>query len=523
MDYYYLYDYEMSSNTTRIAKNTLMLYFRQILIMLVSLYTVRVVLETLGAEDYGIYNVVAGVVTMFGFLSGSMAGATQRYLSFELGRGDFDRLKKTFNLSFTIYIIIAILVLVLAETIGLWFISNKLMIPAERKNTALWIYQFSVISFIFTTLTTPYMAAIIAHENMNIYAYVSIIEALLKLVIVFLLQFITVDKLWLYGIMICIVTFINTAIYRTICLVKFKECKFKLSYDIALFMELFSYIAFNLIANISDIFKKQGINIILNIFFGPVINAAQGIATQASNAIGIFSNNFMIAVRPQIIKKYATSRKEEMLSLVFRSTKGAYFLIYVFVLPLFLEMPQILSLWLKNFPEYTVLFTRLILMEVIINSIASPLMGLVHATGRIKTYSIILAVIRVLNFPLSWLFLSLDAPAYSVFVILICTTIMEFIFRIVLVNKIIDFPVLGFLQEVILPITIVSIISTIMPLVLYFILWQSILRLFIVGSLSILSVSVWTYLIGINRPEREIIKTMFLNKIRAKNKVKSSL
>jgi O-antigen/teichoic acid export membrane protein len=223
------------SNTARIAKNTLMLYFRQILIMLVSLYTVRVVLNTLGAEDYGIYNVVAGVVAMFGFLSGAMASASQRYFSFEIGRGDFDQLKKVFSLSIVIYILIALIVLLMVETIGLWFVSNKMAIPVERKNTALWIYQTSIISFLFTILTAPYMAAIIAHEDMNIYAYMSIIEVILKLVVVFLLRIIQLDKLQLYGILMGAIAVMNTVMYRIICSVKYPACKFEFYWNKALF------------------------------------------------------------------------------------------------------------------------------------------------------------------------------------------------------------------------------------------------------------------------------------------------
>lgn len=305
MDYYYLGDYEMSSNTTRIAKNTLMLYFRQILIMLVSLYTVRVVLETLGAEDYGIYNVVAGVVTMFGFLSNSMAGASQRYLSFEIGRGDFERLKTIFSLSLTIFILIAVIIVLLAETVGLWFITNKLIIPSERRIVAYWVYQFSIISFVFTILTTPYMASIIAHEDMNIYAYVSIVEAMLKLGIVFVLNIIPFDKLQIYGILLCITTFINTAIYRIICTAKYKECQFKIYWNNILFKDIIGYTGWTLLGVLADIFKKQAITILLNQMFNPLVVAARSIAFTITGAVNSFFNQFMMALRPQIVKSYA--------------------------------------------------------------------------------------------------------------------------------------------------------------------------------------------------------------------------
>jgi O-antigen/teichoic acid export membrane protein len=319
----------MSSNTTRIAKNTLMLYFRQILIMLVSLYTVRVVLNTLGAEDYGIYNVVAGVVTMFGFLSSTMSGATQRFLSIEIGRSDFDRLKRVFSLSLTIYMLFVVIVLLLAETAGLWFITNKLIIPAERKGAALWTYQFSILSFLFTILTAPYMAAVIAHEDMNIYAYVSILEVVLKLVMVFLLNFIAWDKLKVYGILVCGATIINTTIYRTVCMFKYQECKFKFFWEKGLFNEIVYYTKWSILGVFSDVFKYQAILLLLNQYFNPIVITAHSIASSVRNIVSNFSWNFNYALRPQIVKYYAIGQKEEMTKLMFYGVKGTYFLMYL--------------------------------------------------------------------------------------------------------------------------------------------------------------------------------------------------
>ncbi len=343
----------MSTTTVRIAKNTLMLYFRQILIMLVSLYTVRVVLETLGAEDYGIYNVVAGVVTMFGFLSTAMATASQRYFSFEIGRGDFEQLRKIFSLSLLVYFLIAILVLLLAETIGLWFVNNKLVISSDRKSAALWVYQISILSFLFTIITTPYMAMIIAREDMNIYAFVSIIETILKLGVVFILRLISWDKLVLYGILMLGVTLIITIIYQTICVKKYQECKFRFYWDNVIFKEITSYTGWNMFGASVGVFKNQMVNIVLNQFFNPVVIASRSIAVSVNTAVSSFSHNFSTAIRPQIIKNYATEQKEIMLSLMFRGIKGTYLLMYLFVLPMIFEAPVILKLWLKNPPAFT--------------------------------------------------------------------------------------------------------------------------------------------------------------------------
>ena len=297
------------SDTRRIARNTLMLYFRQILIMVVSLYTVRVVLNVLGAEDYGIYNVVAGVVTMFSFLNGAMTTASQRYFAFDLGKNDTEHLKITFNVTFQIYIILACIIVLLAESVGIWFVCNKLVIPAERMFAAVVIYQCSILSFLFTLISTPYMASLIAHENMDVYAYVSIVEVLFKLLIVFLLKVLLYDKLIVYGILLATVALINNVIYQFYCRSHYSECKLEFIKDRKYLKELFFYGGWNFIGSFAAVLKTQGVSIIMNMFFGPVVNAARGIASQVSNTLMTFSSNFSVALRPQIIKSYAQNQK----------------------------------------------------------------------------------------------------------------------------------------------------------------------------------------------------------------------
>jgi O-antigen/teichoic acid export membrane protein len=495
----------MSSNTTRIAKNTLMLYFRQILIMLVNLYTVRVVLETLGAEDYGIYNVVAGVVTMFGFLSNSMATATQRYLSFELGRNDFEQLKKVFSISLEIYILIAVLVIVLAETVGLWFVSNKLLMPLERKNAAWWIYQFSILSFLFTILAMPYMAVIIAHEDMNIYAGVSIADVVLKLAIVFLLRFIVLDKLQLYGILICAATFINTAIYRIICQKKYKECKFIFYWNKDLFKEITNYTIWNLFGASVGVFKTQAVNILLNQFFNPVVIAARGITSSVNAAIVSFSANFSVALRPQIIKNYAAREEVKMLWLVFNGAKCTFFLMLMFTLPFILEMPILLSLWLKKPPEYAVLFTRLALVDALMDSISYPIITAVQATGKVKLYQSVVSGILLLNLPVSWIVLLLGMPVYTIMIVAICLTCIGVIARFLILKQLINYSLIQFFRIVIIPVCIVTVLSVILPIVLYIILQESLLRLCLVFCVSIFSIGVCIYIFGLNNFERQKI------------------
>jgi O-antigen/teichoic acid export membrane protein len=492
-----------------------MLYFRQALIMLVSLYTVRVVLNTLGVEDYGIYNVVAGIVTVFGFLNGIMAAALQRYFSFEIGRRDFERLEKIFSLSITIYVLIIILVVLMAETIGLWYVNEKLIVPIERKGVVQWIYQLSIISFMFSIITTPYMAAIIAHEDMNIYAYVSIAEAVLKLISVFILRFVSLDKLLLYGILMCTVVLINTGIYRTICHRKYQECRFRFYWDGSLFKEIAGYTCWHLFGAIGGLSKFQGITILLNQFFNPAVVAASAVAASVNHAVASFSNNFIVAIQPQITKNYAAGNESEALRIAFRGAKGAYFLMYLFTLPLVLEMPLILSVWLKNPPAYAALFTRLVLIDVLINS-AGLLLGTVSlATGKIKLYNSVLGSIQIFNFPVSLLVLWLGAPAYSVVVVSIGITFLVFVFRFPLLKRLISFSIRQFFKEVIVPILLASVVSAILPIILHSIMNQSIPRLFVVIITSILSSYGCIYFLGLDSIERKSIRSEIVKRIRA--------
>jgi O-antigen/teichoic acid export membrane protein len=485
--------------------------------MLVSLYTVRVVLNTLGAEDYGIYNVVAGVVTMFGFLSNSMAAATQRYLSFEIGRGDFEQLKKVFSVSLVIYVLIMLAVLLLAETVGLWFVSNKLVIPPERKNAAIWVYQFSIISFLFTILTAPYMAVIIAHEDMNIYAYVSIVEVVLRLGLVFVLQFVVWDKLRLYGMLMCAVTLINTAIYRIICMVKYKECKFRIYFDRNLYKELKNYAVWNLFGSISTMLQNQGIAVLLNQFFNPVVVAARGIAFSVNTATSSFAGNFYNAIRPQIIKKYATNEKGAMMSLVFYGAKSTYFLMYVFTLPLILEMRYVLMLWLKNIPEYAVIFTSMALIEMLIHSLGMPLGALAHAGGRIQIYQFVVYGIQLCNLPLVFVFFRLGSPSYIISIIAIFLAFFGFIAQLLIVRYLVGFPIRIFLKKTVAPLFIVTILSPIIPMIIQKFFVQGFLRLSIVLLVSIFSTCGFMFFIGLNRTERLKIISLILRKIQCRH------
>ncbi|GHU76280.1 hypothetical protein FACS189461_3680 [Spirochaetia bacterium] len=504
----------MPSNTQRIARNTLMLYFRQILIMLVSLYTVRVVLETLGAEDYGIYNVVAGVVTMFGFLSGSMAGSSERYFAVALGGKNLDESRKLFGINFLFYALIGTVILLLAETVGIWFIRNKLIIPVERAHAVQWVYQFSIGSFLCSILATPYMAVILAHEDMKMYAHVSILEALLKLVCVCLLYFISMDKLQLYSILLCLVAFIVMTAYIFICIHTYQECKFQFFWNKALFKEITTYTGWNLLGHIAGVFKNQAINVLLNQFFSPVVIAARGISFTVTNAVSGFSTNFFTAMNPQIFKCFAAEKKEEMLDLIFLGTKGAFFLLYICMLPLMLELPLVMSIWLKNPPEYTVLFTRLMLITVLINSVTALLTTAIQATGKIILFRSVLSSIEVLNFPIAWIVLLFGCPAYSVMVVTIFITSVSSILCLFIAKRLIDFSLVEFFQNIILPITSMGIIASILPLVICYTMAQSMIRLCITVLVSIFSTCACMYFICLKQAERQKVNRLIKNRIR---------
>jgi O-antigen/teichoic acid export membrane protein len=508
------------SDNRRIAKNTLMLYFRQILILLVNLYAVRVVLNTLGAEDYGIYTVVAGVITMFSSLSGSISSASQRYFAFEIGRGNYEQLKKIFSICLTIYILIGVVIVLLAETAGFWFMNHKLVIPENRMNAARWIYQFALVSFLLTMITIPYMASIIAHEDMTIYAYISIVEAVLKLCIIFFLRLFSIDKLVLYGILLCVVTFINTTIYRTICIKKYKECRFIFYFNYKSFRQLINFIGWDMLVNISWVLKKQGVDVLLNMFFGPVMNTARSIADRIDNTINSFVYNLTMAMGPSIVKTCAAKKYDDMFVLVFRNAKFGYFLLLIISMPIIWELPYILELWLKNIPEYTVIFARLILLNILVGSITRPLEVAVKATGDIKSFGILQSSIIFLNLPISYIILKIGFLPYYVMFVSLCLSIVGLIVQLLITRRILHFPVGKFIIEIILRVFIVSVVALLVSSMIsnFNLLYIKIkiIRLFCFSIISIGSTLIIIYFFGLTKYEQIGIRKLVYTKIKNK-------
>lgn len=511
----------MSTNTTennkRIAKNTLLLYFRMLFTMAVSLYTSRVVLNTLGVEDFGIYNVVGGVVAMFGFLNSAMSSSTQRYITFELGKNNFTQLKKVFNTSVSIHAFISIVILILAETIGLWFLYNKMTIPVERMDAALWAYQGAIASTIVLIMSVPYNATIIAHEKMSAFAYISVLEVVLKLLIVYLLLIGDFDKLKLYAVLMFCIQLIIRLIYGHYCKKHFPETKLQLTKDRKLFKEMLGFAGWNLWGNCAYIAFTQGVNILLNMFFGPTVNAARGVAVQVQSAVNQFSSNFQTALNPQITKSYATGDYTYMHKLIFRSSKFTFFLLLFLSLPIQLETETILSIWLANVPEHTVNFLRLILCTTIIDATANPLIISAAATGKVKLYQSVVGGILLAILPISYIVLKLGGNPESVFIVHLSICILAFITRLLLIKPMIQLSLRRYFKEVITKCITVSIIALLPPVFILPLTENSITDFILICLSCIISVSVSTYYMGFDKNEKQFIN----QKIRAViNKIK---
>ena len=513
-----------SENTKRIAKNTGFLYCRMILIMLVTLYTSRVVLEQLGIDNYGVYIVVGGVVTMFGFLQSCMMTSTQRFLNFELGKdktGVGKRISTVFSTALLIHIIISLVIIAGAETIGLWFVNHKLTIPKDSLYGANIVYQTAILSFCVSIIGAPYNAAIIAHEKMNIYAYVSILEAFLRLGIAFLLIIIPYDKLTIYGWLILAVQIVVTALYGVISMHKFHECSFHPIYDKATFHEMSGFAGWNLFGSLAWLVRGQGLGILLNIFFGPTLNAAKGVSDQISNAANTLNSNFQTALNPQITKYYAAGQAEEMEILAYRGIKFSTLLMWLIVLPLSLCSDAVLSIWLKEVPNYAPLFVVLILIDLMVgNLFGTPLMTSLSASGKIRSYQISVSIILLMVLPVAYLFLKLKWPPESIFYLNIFFNLSSGVLRYSFCQKQLGYRFDFYLKLVIKPILCVIAVSSLIMLFIKgrLIVENAWLLIFIISIISLLISLTCIYYIGLTKGEQLALKKIISSKILAHGK-----
>lgn len=504
---------DSSSNNKRIAKNTILLYIRMIFLMLVSLFTSRVILQVLGVEDYGIYNVVGGFISLFAFLNGAISASTSRYITFALGKGDKNELKKVFSLCVLTHGVIALVILLLAETVGLWFVMNKLVIPPDRYVAAMWVYQCSIISSIVMIMSVPYNSDIIAHERMSAFAYISIIDVCAKLAIVYALLLSPYDKLIIYAILLLGIQIIIRFIYTSYCSRHFEESKFKWIWDKKLFGQLFAFAGWNLWGNLAAALMSQGVNIVLNMFFGPVVNAARGVAVQVQSAVQQFSVNFQMALNPQITKTYANGEYSAMHLLIERSSKFTFILLLCLSLPIIIEADKILELWLGIVPDHTVNFVRLMLVICMIDAVANPLMVGASASGNVKVYQSVIGGILLAIVPVSYFVLKLGAAPEAVFAVHITIAIIAFIARLIIVRPLINLSLRSYAYNVILKCGLIACITTAISLSVKALIPNTTVGSFMTIIFSIIIVLLISYLIGLTKSER-----LFIN-----NKIQSIL
>ena len=511
------------SSNKKIAKNTLFLYFRMILVLGVSLYTSRVVLKTLGIEDFGIYTLVGGIVVLFSFINNSMTSATQRFLNYRMGEDDYNGVHKVFCISVNVYIIIAIIILIFAETLGLWFLNTQLNISFNRISAANIVYQFSILTFIATFLKVPYNASIVAYEKMNFYAWTSIVEVILKLMIIFALVNVLADKLILYSILTFSVSVLIFFLYQRYCLITFKTCRYEYIRDKKMLKEVLGFSGWSMFGSVAVIGSNQGIAMILNIFLGVTINAAMGIANQVNTALNGFVSNFRVAFNPQLVKTYASGETDAHKKLLFQSSKFSYFLLLILAVPVLFNTTYILSIWLYIVPDYTVIFTQLTIVLSLVEALSGPFWMSVSASGRIKFYQIIVSSIFFINLPLAYFSLNNGwSPEYVFFAKLLVGVILC-IFRIIYVKHILHFSFKEVLGQLLWQVIIVTlfILGILFFLHNNIIFHENSLLNIIVFSVIAIIVSISSIIIfGISKLERQVIIKFTLNKITKQNKIK---
>lgn len=497
---------ENSKGNQLMAKNTILLCIRMVIVLGITLYTSRVVLRVLGVEDYGIYNVVGGFVVMFGFLNGALSTGVQRFYNFEYGKNGIEGANRVFVTAVQTQTIIAIVTILLVETIGLWYINNKMVIPPGRLNAAFWIFQFSTVSLGTTILTVPYQAAILAHEKMDFYAIIGIMDQLLKLGIALLLPYTTSDKLITYGALFLVITAINFACNILYTKIKFEEIEYHFVFHKSLFMELLQFSGWNIFGKLALMGKDQGLNMILNLFFGPVVNAARGVANQVYGAISGFVSNIPVAVKPQLTQAYAQGNIKRTFSLMFAISKACFFFTFLMALPICLEIDFILNLWLgaNHVPEYTNIFVVLIIMISLVGNLNSPVSFVVHATGKMRRYQVVTSIIEILVLPSSYIALKLSANPPVVFIVSLMFTVIGQIVSLFILRGLVTFSLRKYFKEVIMPLATASIIACVIPILIRCSLDEGFIRVALIFVLSVLCALSSAYVFGLTKIEKQM-------------------
>lgn len=499
------------TNNQKLAKNTVFLYIRMIVVMLITFFTTRILLSTLGIEDFGIYNVVCGFVTMFSFLNTSMANGVQRFYSFAIGKNDPKSISKIFTLAAIIQLIIAIIIIVIVETVGIWYLYNKMNISANRVFAAFWVFQNALLSLFFIILTVPYNGAVMAYEKMNFYAIVSIIDAILKLVVVFILPYCGIDKLICYGLLISVISILDFLFNFFYCKRHFPQIKFVKHIDRGLLPSMISFSGWNIFGSLAHMGKIQGVNLVLNAFWGTVVNTAFGISAQISNAVSSLTAGFVTALRPQMIKSFAAGDLDYTMKLLYSASKLTFFLVLIIAVPIFEEISSILDFWLGvgKYPEMTIVFCKLTILTVLFDSFATPLSIIVHASGKMRTFQIVCSLVIISVVPLSYIVAKLWNDAVIVISIGLFTTILAQLVRLLLIKNIIKFSILSYCVKVFIPTTIVFLLSCIAALLVNRIsienleFWGVLMKI----GLNVIVCFIVIYIIGLSKTEKNLVKS----------------
>lgn len=496
----------MNSRTLRIAKNTAVLYFRTSILVIVSLFASRVVLEALGIEDFGIYSVVGGIVAMFSIMTGSLSATISRFITFELGRKNKERLQTVFSTSIAIQVFLSVIVILIAEFVGVWFLNNKMNIPPDRIVAANYVFQFSLCTFVINLISVPYNAVIIAHERMKAFAYISVLDGLLKLAIAYCIELAGFDKLIVYAALLALESLLIRGVYGVYCLYSFDECaSCKLIMDRTVIGPMVKFSGWNMIGASSGILRVQGINILLNIFFGTAVNAAQGIANQVNSAVTSFVSNFTTALNPPITKSYASDDKEYMITLTLQGARFSYYLLLFILLPVLLETNAVLFIWLKVVPPYTAIFVRLVLIFVLCETLSSTLITAMLATGNIRNYQILVGSINLLNLPLSYVFLHLGYAPPCTLVISIFLSIAALMARLMMLKTMIGLSIGRYFQTIIVKIVVVTLGSSVIPCFIYCHMESSFVRFIIVCITSAITTPLAIYTLGLKQSEKTVL------------------
>lgn len=497
-----------AENTKRIAKNTLMLYVRMLFSMLVSLYTSRVVLATLGVEDYGIYNVVGNFVAMFSLISGSLSASTSRFLTFELGKGDGDKLKRVFSTSLSIHAVLALVAFVLLESVGVWFLNTHMTIPAARLTAANWVFQASVLSFMLGLFSVPFNASIVSHERMSAFAYIGILDVCLRLFIVLFIAYspLAFDRLIVYAFLLVAVGIAIQCIYFVYCGRHFAECRLRFTFDRTYWKGMSAFAGWNFIGCTASLLKENGVNVLLNVFIGPVINAARGVAGQVNAAVCSFAGNFMAALTPQITKSYAAGDRAYMMMLVERGSRFSIYIISLFALPILLEADFVLTVWLGHYPAHTVNFVRLILLHSLTDTLSYTLITLQNATGRIRNYQIAVGGMLMMNFPLSYICLKVGLPPESTVLVALFVAVCCLFLRLLFLRKMVGLSARRYVKNVCLNVALVFVLALIPSAIPHFALQGGWGRFLLVAVTSVVCTGIVAYTVGCNCAERAFIR-----------------